>query len=152
MKRGYILFDLMVLNSLLTTENGSHSIRLTGSKKHLLIPSTDLPRKILLKELKTGALVRVLGETDLDQILNIVVESRIVQFPLDGSTNLYGTLILPLIITRIKILSYPRIWNARHSNSMEQMGVNMDHICPTRIYSIFNGYKRYDEEESHSRI
>ena len=98
-KRLYsIRFDGTEL-TLLTTENGSHSIRLTGSKKYFIdtYSSTDLPRKILLKELKTGALVRVLGETDLDQYIEYEWSNpRIVQFPtLDGSTNLYGTLILP---------------------------------------------------------
>ena len=98
-KRLYsIRFDGTEL-TLLTVENGSHSIRLTGSKKYFIdtYSSTDLPRKILLKELKTGALVRVLGETDLDQYIEYEWSNpRIVQFPtLDGSTNLYGTLILP---------------------------------------------------------
>ena len=53
-KRLYsIRFDGTEL-TLLTTENGSHSIRLTGSKKYFIdtYSSTDLPRKILLKELK----------------------------------------------------------------------------------------------------
>ena len=98
-KRLYsIRFDGTEL-TLLTTENGSHSIRLTGSKKYFIdtYSSTDLPRKILLKELKTGALVRLLDETDLDQYIEYEWSNpRIVQFPtLDGSTNLYGTLILP---------------------------------------------------------
>ena len=91
-KRLYsIRFDGTEL-TLLTTENGSHSIRLTGSKKYFIdtYSSTDLPRKILLKELKTGALVRVLEETDLDQYIEYEWSNpRIVQFPtLDGSTNL----------------------------------------------------------------
>ena len=98
-KRLYsIRFDGTEL-TLLTIENGSHSIRLTGSKKYFIdtYSSIDLPRKILLKELKTGALIRVLEETDLDQFIKYEWSNpRIVQFPtLDGSTNLYGTLILP---------------------------------------------------------
>tara|TARA_S200000501_G_scaffold378413_1_gene440866 strand:- start:911 stop:3064 length:2154 start_codon:yes stop_codon:yes gene_type:complete len=98
-KRLYsIRFDGTEL-TLLTIEDGSHSIRLTGSKKYFIdtYSSTDLPRKILLKELKTGALVRVLGETDLDQYIEYEWSiPEIVQFPtIDGSTILYGTLILP---------------------------------------------------------
>jgi Dipeptidyl aminopeptidases/acylaminoacyl-peptidases len=98
-KRLYsIRFDGTEL-TLLTIEDGSHSIRLTGSKKYFIdtYSSTDLPRRILLKELKTGALVRVLGETDLDQYIEFEWSiPEIIQFPtIDGSTILYGTLILP---------------------------------------------------------
>ena len=85
--------------SLLTPEEGDHSVRLTGSEKYFIdtFSSTDSPRKILLKELQTGSLVRVLGETDIDQYKQYDWSfPKIVNFPtLDGSTQLDGLLTLP---------------------------------------------------------
>ena len=84
---------------LLTPEIGSHSVRLTGSKNHFIdtYSNAEMPRKILLKELKTGKLVRTLGETDLEQFIEYEWSyPKIVHFPsLDGSTTLDGSLILP---------------------------------------------------------
>jgi len=85
--------------SLITTENGTHSIKITGSKKYFIdtYSSMDKPRRILLKELKTGKIVRVLGETELEQFIEYEWSNpKIVHFPSqDGSTILDGTLILP---------------------------------------------------------
>ena len=84
---------------LLTPEIGSHSVRLTGSKKHFIdtYSNTEMPRKILLRELKTGKLVRTLGETELDQFIEYEWSyPKTVHFPsIDGSTTLDGSLILP---------------------------------------------------------
>ena len=99
-----------------------------GSKKYFIdtYSSTDLPRIILLKELKTGALVRVLEETDLDQYIEYEWSNpRIVQFPtLDGSTILYGTLILPPNYEEDKKLTgfikrNPRSKNRRNSSDID---------------------------------
>ena len=57
-----IRFDGTELD-LLTPELGSHSIQLTGSKKYFIdrFSSLNTPTKILLKELETGEVVRLLA-------------------------------------------------------------------------------------------
>jgi len=98
-KRLYsIRFDGTEL-ALLTPESGSHSVRVTGTERYFIdtYSSLDVPRRILLKELKTGNIIRVLGETALDQFNEYEWSNpKIVHFPsADGSTILDGTLILP---------------------------------------------------------
>jgi len=98
-KRLYsIRFDGTEL-ALLTPESGSHSVRVTGTERYFIdtYSSLDAPRRILLKELKTGNIIRVLGETGLDQFNEYEWSNpKIVHFPsADGSTILDGTLILP---------------------------------------------------------
>ena len=98
-KRLYsIRFDGTEL-SLLTTEKGNHSIMLTGSKNYFIdtYSTVDMPRKIVLKELKTGMVLRVLAETDISQYVEYEWSNpKIVHFPsIDGSITLDGTLILP---------------------------------------------------------
>jgi len=98
-KRLYsIRFDGTEL-ALLTPESGSHSVRVTGTERYFIdtYSSLDAPRRILLKELKTGNIIRVLGETALDQFNEYEWSNpKIVHFPsADGSTILDGTLILP---------------------------------------------------------
>ena len=98
-KRLYsIRFDGTEL-SLLTTEKGNHSIILTGSKNYFIdtYSTVDMPRKIVLKELKTGKVLRILAETDISQYFEYEWSNpKIVHFPsIDGSITLDGTLILP---------------------------------------------------------
>ena len=98
-KRLYsIRFDGTEL-ALLTPESGTHSVRVTGTERYFIdtYSSLDAPRRILLKELKTGNIIRVLGETALDQFNEYEWSNpKIVHFPsADGSTILDGTLILP---------------------------------------------------------
>ena len=98
-KRLYsIRFDGTEL-ALLTPESGSHSVRVTGTERYFIdtYSSLDAPRRILLKELKTGNIIRVLGETALDEFNEYEWSNpKIVHFPsADGSTILDGTLILP---------------------------------------------------------
>ena len=85
--------------SLLTIEEGNHSIRLTGSKKYFIdtYSTVDMPRKIVLKELKTGSVIRVMAETDISQFVEYEWSNpEIVHFPsIDGTATLDGTLILP---------------------------------------------------------
>ena len=85
--------------SLLTIEEGNHSIRLTGSKKYFIdtYSTVDLPRKIVLKELKSGSVIRVMAETDISQYIEYEWSNpEIVHFPsVDGTATLDGTLILP---------------------------------------------------------
>ena len=96
---------------LITPEKGSHIVRTTGSKKYFIdtYSNVELPRKILLRELRTGKVVRVLGETDIKQFVEYEWSSpKIVHFPsLDSTTTLDGMLILPPNYTESK--KYPVI-------------------------------------------
>jgi len=54
---------------LLTPEDGSHSINVSGSKKYFVdtFSSLTMPRKILYRDMESGEIVKVLGETDSAQ-------------------------------------------------------------------------------------
>ena len=96
---------------LITKEAGSHIVRITGSKNYFIDTFSSLtqPRTILLKELRTGKVIKTLGETDLAQYVDYEWSSpRIVHFPsLDSTTILDGMLILPPNYTKGK--KYPVI-------------------------------------------
>ena len=84
---------------LITPEKGSHFVRITGSKNYFIdtFSNMEQPRRIILKELRTGKALRVLGETDIEQFVEYEWSSpQIVHFPsLDSTTTLDGMLILP---------------------------------------------------------
>ena len=96
---------------LLTPEDGNHSISLLGSKLYFLDTFSSLikPKTILLKELKTGKVVRTVADTDKNQFKKYGWKSpQIVQFPtLDSLYNLDGLLLLPKDYTPTK--KYPLI-------------------------------------------
>lgn len=98
-KRFYsIRFDGTELK-LLTPEVGNHSVRLTGSKKYFIdtYSSLDKPKKIVLKELNTGKIIKILADTDIDQYMKYEWSSpKIVHFPSkDGETVLDGIIVFP---------------------------------------------------------
>ncbi len=84
---------------LLSDESGVHRIEVTNDKKYFIdyFSSLSVPPKIILKELKTGKVVRVIKETDISQYLNYEWSlPEIVHFPSsDKDVTLDGTLILP---------------------------------------------------------
>ncbi|MAL65079.1 MAG: hypothetical protein CMF94_03145 [Candidatus Marinimicrobia bacterium] len=96
---------------LLTPEDGNHSISLLGSKLYFLDTFSSLikPKTILLKELKTGKVVRTVADTDKNQFKKYGWKSpQIIQFPtLDSLYNLDGLLLLPKDYTPTK--KYPLI-------------------------------------------
>ena len=97
--------------TLLTPETGNHRIQLTGSKSYFIdtYSSLDKPRTILLKDMSTGTLVRVMAETDLQQYINYEWSTpKIVHFPSgDGMEQLDGIITLPPDYTTDK--KYPVI-------------------------------------------
>ena len=98
-KRFYsIQFDGTGLK-LLTPENGSHSIKISESKKYFIDTFSSLtnPKKILYRELKSGKIVKVLGETDLVQYEKYEWSTpQVVQFSTsDGKEILDGLITLP---------------------------------------------------------
>ena len=110
-KRFYsIRFDGTELR-LLTPDEGSHSIYVSGTKKHFIdtFSSLSTPRKILYKELETGKIVLNLGETDKEQFQEYEWSTpKIVQFPTeDGTETLDGIVTLPPNYTKEK--KYPVI-------------------------------------------
>lgn len=96
---------------ILTPENGNHRIEISGSKKYFIdrYSSLKTPRKILLKELYSGNLVRVLGETDIEQFIEYEWSNpKIIHFPSkDGQYELDGLITLPPNYTTEK--KYPVI-------------------------------------------
>ena len=84
---------------LLTHESGVHRIEITNDKKYFIdyFSSLTTPPKIILKDLKTGKVLRVLKETDISQYTNYEWSTpKIVHFPsADGDVILDGIIILP---------------------------------------------------------
>ncbi len=84
---------------LLSLENGHHTISLTGSGDFFIdsYSTTESPKKIVLKELTGGGVIRVLAKTDLEQFKRYRWSPpKIVQFKsIDGSTFLDGIITLP---------------------------------------------------------
>ena len=84
---------------LLTPEEGCHDILITGAGNYFIdsYSSMMLPKRILLKNLKSGNLIKILDETDLNQFKNYEWSfPGIVHFPTeDGKEILDGVIILP---------------------------------------------------------
>ena len=85
--------------TLLTPEAGNHRIQLTGSKTYFIdtYSSLDRPQTLLLKDMKTGTLIRVMAETDRQQFIDYEWSTpKIVHFPTgDGTEQLDGIITLP---------------------------------------------------------
>lgn len=84
---------------LLTPEDGNHSITLLGTNSYFIDTFSSLkkPKTILLKEMRTGDVIRVLAETEIKQYIDYEWENpKIINFPSsDSSTILHGLLLLP---------------------------------------------------------
>lgn len=84
---------------LLTRESGSHRVNLSGNKQYFIDSYSSLssPKKIVLKELTTGNIIKTLGETDHQQFETYEWSTpKIVHFPSeDGTTTLDGIMTLP---------------------------------------------------------
>ena len=84
---------------LLTPEKGNHSIFLTGTRERFIdsYSSTDIPKRILLKNLYNREEVRVLGETDIGQFIDYDWSyPQIIKFrSLDNTVDLHGVITLP---------------------------------------------------------
>jgi len=85
--------------TLLTPEEGNHSIQVTGTKTYFIdtFSSLDKPKTLLLKDMKTGTLIRVMAETDRQQFIDYEWSTpKIVHFPTgDGTEQLDGIITLP---------------------------------------------------------
>ena len=94
-----VRFDGTDLKSL-TKEGGVHNIQITNSKNYFIDSFSNLqnPKKIQLKKLSTGKLVKILKETDIKQFTDYEWSNpKIVHFPsLDNTITLDGVLILPV--------------------------------------------------------
>ena len=55
--------------NILSKESGVHKIEITNDKKYFIdyFSSLEIPQKIILKELETGKITRILKETDFLQ-------------------------------------------------------------------------------------
>jgi dipeptidyl-peptidase-4 len=97
--------------NLLTPEEGSHYISISGSKKYFTdtFSSLTVPRKILYRDLESGKIIKVLGETDLEQYEEYEWSTpKIVHFPTkDNTENLDGIITLPPNYSKTK--KYPVI-------------------------------------------
>jgi len=86
--------------TLLTPESGSHYVQITGGKSYFVdsYSSLEHPRKIALKDIESGQIIKELGETDLIQYQNYHWSTpKIVQFPTsDGTEMLDGIVTLPV--------------------------------------------------------
>jgi dipeptidyl-peptidase-4 len=84
---------------LLTEEAGVHNIEITTSGKYFIdsFSSSTKPMKITLRELKTGDIIRVLKETEIDQFIEYEWSyPNIINFPsIDNSVTLDASIILP---------------------------------------------------------
>ena len=85
--------------SILTAEEGDHTIELTGSKKYFIdtYSSMKIPKLIKFRQLETGNIIRTLDKTSIEQFTNYEWSyPDIVHFQsLDSSVQLSGRLILP---------------------------------------------------------
>ena len=131
---------------ILTPENGNHRIEISGSKKYFIdrYSSLKTPRKILLKELYSGNLVRVLGETDIEQFIEYEWSNpKIIHFPSkDGQYELDGLITLPPNYTTEK--KYPVIMYGYGMPGTQivwnQWGGGMESIsCTAGLYCFFYG-------------
>ena len=109
----------------LTKESGSHSIQLTKSKRYFIDHYSSLknPKKIVLKKLDTGEMVREISKTDLEQFIKYDWSfPKIVKFrSLDNKYELNGILTLPPKYNPQKKISLDNLWlwYARYSDSVE---------------------------------
>ena len=96
---------------LLTPEDGSHIINVYGSKKYFTdtFSSLTIPKKILYRDLESGEIIIVLGETDLAQFKEYEwTTPKIVHFPTKDNTEILdGIITLPPNYTKTK--KYPVI-------------------------------------------
>ena len=83
----------------LTKESGSHSMQLTKSKRYFIDHYSSLknPKKIVLKKLDTGEIVKEISKTNLEQFIKYEWSfPKIVKFKsLDKKYDLNGLLTLP---------------------------------------------------------
>ena len=84
---------------LLTPEEGSHWVRITAAGNYFIdtYSSMEAPRRILLKDMPGGQVMKVMGKTDLKQFKEYEWSfPKIVHFPTkDGKEMLDGMVILP---------------------------------------------------------
>lgn len=96
---------------LLTPEEGSHSISVSGSRKYFTdtFSSLTLPKKILYRDLESGEIIKVLGETDLLQFEEYEWSTpKMVHFPTKDNTEILdGIITLPPDYSKTK--KYPVI-------------------------------------------
>ena len=87
--------DLKVI----TSEEGVHDIQVFKKGRYFIdsYSSMEVPKKILLKSLPLGSLVKTIGETDLNQFIEFEwTFPEIVKFPSrDGKVDLDGKIIFP---------------------------------------------------------
>ena len=96
---------------LLTPEEGSHRIKVSGLKKYFMdtFSSLTIPKKILYRDLESGEIIHVLGETDLLQFEEYEWSTpKIVHFPTADETEILdGIITLPPDYSKTK--KYPVI-------------------------------------------
>ena len=84
---------------LLTPEDGSHRIEISGLKDYFVdtYSSLSVPRKIVYRDLITGRIIKILGETDRQQFDEYEwTTPKIIQFPTaDGTEILDGIVTFP---------------------------------------------------------
>jgi len=97
--------------TLLTPEEGSHTISISGSKKYFTdtFSSLTVPKKILYRDLESGEIIKVLGETDVLQFEEYEWSTpKIVHFPTKDNTEILdGIITLPPDYSKTK--KYPVI-------------------------------------------